>query len=370
MVHSLATKINFDEGIINTLNVNTFKNILVLTGTQYSLETFEKKIKPLIKKNCHVYANISGNLTDELIYSAVNFASDKKIDCIISVGADNVMDCGRLVSLLLSHGGQLHDYFLGGSKGPLGITPKTIHHITVPIMPAAGYEIASYASFKSGNSKFILESPYLIPMETFIDPLIMQGLPPDLWPIILFDCFATAMSAYVSAYANPTSDAFAEQALSSYINHSKLLLKDPNNLEHIKHAATASINAFLAANFSSRGAMHAISDVLFAKLNLRYGSALACVCAEVSAFFYDSNKARYDKIATMIGGKGGTAASVKSSISKMIKESGLYVPSFTGKLSTEELEQFALESMSSGAMRGNTKQMTAKDVYGVLRRLP
>ena len=368
-MQSMATKINFDVGVINKLDVSKFRNVLVLTGTQYSLEIFEKKIRPLIKKtNCHVFTSIPVHLTDTIVYSVMNFAADKKIDCIISVGVESVMDCGRLVSLLLSHGGFLHDYLPDGRYGYYGITPYMIHHITVPIMPAAGYEISSYASFRINGDKQMLISPYLIPKATYIDPCIMTNLPPDLWAVLGFDCFTTALMAYVSAYANPTSDAFAEQALISYAEFHKKLMQEPNNIEYIKHAAIASINSFLAANYSGTGPVHAIADVLSAKFGFRYGTALAMVCPEVCAFLYNANKQRFDKVVHMLGEKGGSSAAIKNAISKLIRDKGIQLPSLTGKLSSGEIEKLARDSINY-AMSGSIKKVTEQDVVKILGRL-
>ncbi|MCL2570206.1 MAG: iron-containing alcohol dehydrogenase [Firmicutes bacterium] len=370
MEQSFATKINFDVGVIKELDVNSFKNVLVLTGTQYSLEIFEKHIKPLIKTNVHVYANIAAtNLTEHSVYSVLNFASGNNIDCIISVGVESVMDCGRLTSLLLTHGGFLHDYIPGGTMGPIGITPNVIYHITVPIMPAAGYEISSYASFMQSNEKKMLISPYLIPKATYIDPMLMTGLPPDLWAVLGFDCFTTAMMAYVSIYANPTSDAYAEQALKSYIQFSKKIIAKPADIELIKHAAAASINSFLAANYSCTGPVHAIADVLAAKFGMRYGIALAMVCAEVCAFCYDASPERFDSVVKMLGGKGGSGTAVKKTIEKLIKDVGIQLPSLKGKIKDNEYEKFAHEAMNY-AMKGCAKQMSVRDIEALLRRLP
>ncbi|MCL2756397.1 MAG: iron-containing alcohol dehydrogenase [Firmicutes bacterium] len=363
------TKINFDVGVISKLNTKGFKNVLVLTGTQFSLEIFEKNIKGLIKSNCHVYASIPVNLNDYDVYAVMNYVADKNIDCIISVGVESVMDCGRLTSMLMTHGGFLHDYLPGGKIGPLGITPDVIHHITVPIMPAAGYEISSYASFRCMGEKKMLISPYLVPKATYIDPMLMRNLPPELWAVLGFDCFATSLMAYTSVLANPTSDAYAWQALESYACCYKKLLQDPGNIEHIKHAASASINAFLAANYSSTGAVHAIADALCARFGFRYGIALALVCSEVCAFNYDANQERFDKVVGLLGSKGGSAKAIKDAIDNLIKEEGIQLPSLKDKLTDSEIEKIARSSMNY-AMNGNIKRMTEVDVAEILRRLP
>lgn len=369
MKHGVATKINFDTGVIKNLDLSTFKNVLVIAGTENSLRIFEKRVKPLINTEFHVFTNIPVKLTDHIVYSVYNYASDKKIDCILSVGADAVMECGRLVGLLFSQGGYLHDYIPGGKIGPHGILPSKIYHITVPTMIAAGYEISSCATFFINNEKKVLESQYLIPDATYIDPQLMTGMPANLWAVRAFECFTTALMAFVSTLSNPTSDAYAKQALDSYINHFKGLLEKPDDVELIKHAAAASINSFMAANFSSRGGAHAIADALMARYGFRYGVALAVVCAEVCAFYYDSASKKFDEVAVMLGAKSGNKAAIKTAISKLVKQSGVQVPLLADKLKDSDIEKLALAS-TNYAVKGSPKEMSAADVAQILRRLP
>jgi alcohol dehydrogenase len=369
MKQGFATKINFDVGVIKKLDLRPFKNVLVIAGTENSLRIFETKVKPLIKPKFHVFTNIPVKLTDYVVYSVYNYACDKKIDCILSVGADAVMECGRLIGLLLSQGGYLHEYLPGQRIGPHGILPSKVHHITVPTQIAAGYEISNSAGFFINEEKKIIESPNLIPDATYIDPQLMAGMPAELWAVRGFECFTTALMAYVSKLANPTSDAYAKTALDSYINHFNGLLKAPDDVELIKHAAAASINSFLAANFSSRGAAHAIADALMARYGFRYGVALAIVCAEVVAYCYEEASPKLDDVAAMLGMKGGSKAALKNAIKKIVEQSGINVPSLAGKLKDSDIEKLAAASMNY-AMRGNAKEMKAADVAKLLRRLP
>jgi len=360
----MSTKINFDIGIVKKINVNSFKNILVLTGTQYSLEIFEKQIASKIKTKYHVFHSIPASLTDNIVYSVLNYCYGKKIDCIITVGPGSVMNCGRLISLLLSHGGFLHDYVPGGTLGPYGVTGNMLYHITVPTMPAAGYEITNNVEVKIGAEKHIISSPNFIPQETYIDPQIMTNLPSDLWAVNGFDCFATALMAYVSRYANPTSDEYAMNALNTYLKYSGKLLKDPNNIEYIKQMCTASMNSFLATNFSSVGAIHAITHAVAAKFGFRFGTALAILAAEVCDYCYDSNKNRFDEITKMLGGKN-----IKQAIKGLIGQMDIKVPSIKKQLDQSILEKLAYASMNP-AMQGNAKELAIEDVITILRRLP
>jgi len=279
-MRELATKINFDVGAVSGLDFSEFKNVLVITGTQHSLRVFEEKVRPMFfgkKTNFHIWTNISVNLPDYEVYSVMNFASGNNIDCILTVGADAVMDCGRLCNLLLSHGGFLHDYLLGGSMGTYGITEKVLPHITVPTMPSAGSEISGSAHFRQGNVVKTITSAFLVPSATYIDPLMMTGLPGELWAVRGFSAFATATVALNSVGANETSNSYAKAALDGYMKHVINLPKSPDDIELIKHACVVSINSLLAANYAEVGAEYAKVIDLVSRHGIRIGLAWAMV---------------------------------------------------------------------------------------------
>jgi len=361
----LATKINLDTGIIKNLDVNKYKNVLVLCGTYYSLNVFNKYIKPLIKTNCHLFSGLTANPTDSNIYSATSFARSNKIDCIVAVGTASVMDCGRLVSLLLSHGGFLQDYFAGGIIGPFGITSNVVPLITVPTICGSGAEISNSAAFIMNEERKVISSPYLVPKVTYIDPEIMRGIPDIRWAGISFECFATALAAYVSDYANPTSDSFAEAALKDYLTSSIKLINDTNNLDNIKQVEIASINAFIAANFSSYGAAHAIADVLSAKFNIQYGFALAMVCGKVSKLNYEYNKIKYDKVLKFLN---CSSKDIETGIKNLIEKLGLIIPHIKEKLTSYDIDQLSRECINY-KMRGNPKTLTPVEVACMLKSL-
>ena len=363
--NELSTKINMDKGIIKNLNVEGFKNILVLTGPKNSLKIFEDNIKNKIKTNFYVYSHIATNASENDIYNIVNFARNKKIDLILSVGGGTVMDCGRMVSLLLSHGGMLHEYVPGGTLGTMSITPNLVYHITVPTISGTGAEISSVATFKRANKKFIITSPFLSPNETYIDPTLMVNIPKQLWSTIVFTGFTRAIEAYVSTLSTFASDMFAEEALKTYVPNIKDLLKNPNDLGTINKIVVASLNSLIAHNLSSAGAISAIASSLSANLNLHQGTALATVCAQVCRENYEYNKPKFNKIIEMFNSKEQT---IFGTLTKFIKDCEVILPSVKHRLTVEIMDQIIADSMGEN-MFGNPKEFTVSDVLNVLKSL-
>ncbi len=376
----LATKINLDNGVIKKLKIKDYKNILVLTGPKNSLSIFKKHIEKRLKSKFHLYSKIRTNPSENDIYNIVNFARSKKIDAILSVGGGAVMDCGRMVSLLLSHGGLLHEYVEGGTIGTVGITPNLIYHITVPTISGSGGEVSGVATFKRANRFYTISSPFLRPNETYIDPKLMLNIPKQVWANIAFGGFIKSLEAYVSTYSTYVSDMFAEESLKAYITNLKPLLENTKNLDYINKIVVASLNSLIAKNMSSGGAISAIASSLSATLNIHHGTCLALLTPEVSDINYVYNKPKYNKIIEMFGEKEkvndkkeidttkSKTKSIGEILSKFIDDIGVHLPSIKNKLNELAIDVISDQSITYKIF-GNPKDITKQDVMKVLYKL-
>ena len=366
LINEVSTKINLDIGVIGRLDVKKYNSILVLTGPKNSLEVFHQKVEPHLKKGKYVvYSQISANPTDSEVYHITNFAREKNIDCIISVGGGSVMDCGRLVSLLLSHSGFLHDYVLGGSLGANGITSELIPHITVPTVCGTGAEISAVSAVTMAGCKQRVYSPYLVPRAAYIDPELMTGIPVKLWSSIGFECFAAAIEAYTSSLSNPASDGFAQAALKAYMATMPKILKQPDKPEHIKQMVIASLNASMAVGMSSLGAIHAIGEALSGRLSLHTGMALAIVAPFVCEFNYSANKEKYDSLKEFLGCT--KQKNIKAAVGEIIRNTGVFIPQIKDKIEAN-LDAIVADSMNYMLM-GNAKPVTNEDVANILKSI-
>lgn len=368
----LATKINLDNGIIKKLKLKEYKNILVLTGPKNSLSVFKKHIEKKLKQKFHLYSNIRTNPSENDIYNIINFARGKKIDLILSVGGGAVMDCGRMVSLLLSHGGLLHEYVEGGTIGTMGITPNLIYHITIPTISGSGGEVSGVANFRRANRFYTISSPFLRPDETYIDPKLMVNIPKQVWANIAFGGFVRALEAYVSSYSTYVSDMFAEESLKAYVSTLQPLLSDTTNLEHINKIVVASLNSLIAHNMSSGGAISAIANSLSANLNIHLGTCLALLTSKVSSLNYEYNKTKYNKILEIFGNKADeksvskSKTSVNKVLSDFINDIGVHLPSIKNKLNDLAIDVVATQSMTYKIF-GNPKELTKQDIVNLLK---
>ncbi|MCL2539890.1 MAG: iron-containing alcohol dehydrogenase [Firmicutes bacterium] len=356
------TKISLSVGCVQDLKVNKFKNVLVLTGSKNSPQVFVAYVAPLIKTKYHVYSGIGSNPTASDIYEITNFARSKKIDCILSVGGGSVADTGKLVCLLLGQGGLLHEYVVGGTLGPLAIMPNPMHHITIPTICGTGAEVSATASFVLNNKSVSIISPFLAPKETFIDPNLMRGAPGKIWSAVGFECFASALEAYVSTYATTASDVFCLEAFKGYLSVCFKLLKDPSNVKLIETFAYASLNSLVASNLASRGAVNALGQVISANLGIQNGVALAMVCGAVCKHNYSANKSKYNTVKAMLGAE--KAANIKTVINELLDKLELTRPKLGARLTDKLAYSMAIESINP-AMRGNPKGFTVDEAYEI-----
>ena len=193
----------------------------------------------------------------------------------------------------------------------------------------------------------------------------MIDIPKKLWATIAFDCFTNSLEAYVSIYATPTSDIFAEDALKTCIKHIPTILKDNNNINVIKKIVVASINSLIASNMASVGAIHAIAGPISAKFNIYHGTALAMACAPVCEMNYEFNKPKFNKVKKLFG---RSDAKIKTVINSFIDGLNINIPSIKSKLTAEVVREIANESMNAD-MRGNPKLMTYEDIKKIIENI-
>ncbi|MEM7378985.1 MAG: hydroxyacid-oxoacid transhydrogenase [Pseudomonadota bacterium] len=161
------------------------------------------------------------------------FLADGGFDAIVSVGGGSVIDTAKGAAILAQHGGTLEDYF----APPIGrghpVPGPVLPHIACPTTSGTGSECTSITviRFNKLDCKFVLSSPYLLPIEALVDPVCIDTVPSNVVASTGFDLLSHALECYTArAYtrwdkvadsvarpllqgANPWSDLAAREAL-------------------------------------------------------------------------------------------------------------------------------------------------------------
>ena len=126
-----------------------------------------------------------------------------KPDMVIGMGGGSCLDMAKCVSLLLTHGGALSDYY-GEFKVPGPVLPI----IAVPTTAGTGSEVTPVAvvSDPERTLKIGASSPYLIPAVAICDPELTRTCPPGLTAIAGADAMTHAIEAFTAARKTPSHE--------------------------------------------------------------------------------------------------------------------------------------------------------------------
>lgn len=180
-----------------------------------------------------IFSDIRIELDDTSVENAAAFLTDGDFDGVVSVGGGSTIDAAKAALLYSRFPAPITDYFappVGAGKpvpGPL------LPHIACPTTSGTGSECTSVSVIRINalNTKFVLGSPHMLPVEALVDPKCTDTLPANAVLSTGFDLLCHALECYTArAYtkwdkvensgrrtllqgANPWSDMSARRAL-------------------------------------------------------------------------------------------------------------------------------------------------------------
>ncbi len=120
-------------------------------------------------------------------------------DMVIGIGGGSCLDMAKCAALLLSHGGQLQDYY-----GEFKVPGPTLPLIAVPTTAGTGSEVTPVAVISDPDRtlKVGISSPHLIAAAAICDPDLTMTCPPGLTAIAGADAMTHAIEAFTAAHKN------------------------------------------------------------------------------------------------------------------------------------------------------------------------
>jgi len=179
------------------------------------------------------FSNVQIEPTDLSCLEAARFFSDSRAECAVAVGGGSVIDTTKAAVIYATHPAKFNHYLpspIGAGKPiPAPLPPI----FACPTTGGTGSEATavSVIRIESLDTKFILQSPWMMPVEAIVDPLCATTLPARVVASGGFDLLSHALECYTArAYtkwdavhdpslrptvqgANPWSDLHAREAL-------------------------------------------------------------------------------------------------------------------------------------------------------------
>jgi alcohol dehydrogenase class IV len=226
-------------------------NILVCTDPRLAAsEELQALVRILEDRNLsvRVFGKTEAELPTPGIVACVEELKGQDIDVIIGFGGGSCMDMAKVVSVLLTHGGQPSDYY-GEFAVPGPVKPV----IALPTTAGTGSEATAIAvvSDPGVGMKMGISSPHIIPFASVCDPELTYSCPPSLTAATGADTFVHLVESFTAITREPTPTLAQERVFVG-----KNVLSDSLALEGIRLVGRSLATAHKdPANTEARGDM-------------------------------------------------------------------------------------------------------------------
>jgi alcohol dehydrogenase len=160
---------------------------------------------------------VAGEPSPQLVDDAVARFADARIDVVVGIGGGSALDAGKAIAGLLRVRRTVMDYLEG--VGPeLPYEGPAVPFIACPTTAGTGSEATKNAVLSThgaGGFKKSFRHDQLVPAYAVVDPQLLASCPPGLIAANGMDAMTQLLESYVSARANPFTDALAESGLAA-----------------------------------------------------------------------------------------------------------------------------------------------------------
>src|SRR5512135_585774 len=157
---------------------------------------------------------VSGEPTVEAVRAGTSLAHQDRCDAVVGFGGGGALDAAKAVAILATNGGDPLDYLETVGRGrPL--ERPALPWVAIPTTAGTGSEVTRNAVLTVAGAavKASLRSPLMLARLAIVDPDLLAGLPRPTVAASGLDALSQLVEPYLSARANPLTDALAREGI-------------------------------------------------------------------------------------------------------------------------------------------------------------
>ncbi|MFM8330414.1 MAG: iron-containing alcohol dehydrogenase [Candidatus Methylumidiphilus sp.] len=159
---------------------------------------------------------VSGEPSPAVVDAAVARFLGQGIEVVIGIGGGSVLDAAKAIAGLLPHGNSVMDHLEGVGRN-IPYNGPSLPFIAAPTTAGAGSEATKNSVLSVvGEFKKSFRHECLVAEYAVVDPDLLATCPQDLIAADGMDAFTQLLESFVSAKANPFSDALAISGMQSF----------------------------------------------------------------------------------------------------------------------------------------------------------
>jgi alcohol dehydrogenase class IV len=299
-------------------------------------------------------------------------AKDRGCKSVVACGGGSVIDLGKAIAALLSNGGEILDYLEVIGRGQ-ALTRPAIPFAAVPTTAGTGAEATRNAVLHSSmhRQKVSLRGAFMLPRLALIDPELTVGLPPALTASTGMDALTQLIEAFVSAHANPFTDAICRQGIKSAAVWLRRAFQEPLNLAAREEMSLASLCSGMALANAGLGAVHGFAAPIGGMFPAPHGAVCAALLAPVTEMNLRALRERDASHPSLLK-YAEAAALVTGDTAAQAEEIVPWLRALTAELRIQPLREFGIgaddfeaithKASRASSMKGNPISLTDQEL--------
>ena len=247
-----------------------------------------------------------------LVRQGLEQVRQSNCDLVIGIGGGSVIDAGKAIAALATNPGEMLDYLEVIGRGQ-ALKQPPLPFMAIPTTAGSGAEVTRNAVLSSPDHqvKVSLRSPLMLPRVAIVDPVLTHVLPPAVTAATGMDALAQLIEPYVSARANPMTDALCREGIVRAVRALLRAYENGNDADAREDMALASLMGGMALANAGLGAVHGFASPIGGMFPAPHGA----VCARLLPLVWVANVSalqarvpgsavlqRYDEVARLLTG--------------------------------------------------------------------
>jgi alcohol dehydrogenase class IV len=247
---------------------------------------------------CSVFADVQPDPTDANVAAGLVALRAAEADVVVAFGGGSVLDAAKMMTVLGANPGPLRVY-----RGYHQIPGAGVPLIAVPTTAGTGSEATRVAVITDTekDEKLMILDGHLVPTVAIVDFELSATMPPSLTAFVGVDTLTHGIEAYVSALANPLTDALALACVRLVGEHLERAWSNPDDIDARAGMAMAAYAGGAAFANASVGLVHGMSRPIGAVFHVPHGLSNAVLLPTVTRFSLDGARGRYARLARLLG---------------------------------------------------------------------
>lgn len=300
----MAGKIAFGPGVSATIGEKAKalggSRIMVVTDeTMASIGTSDRIASCLRQEglSVEVFSQVEPEPSVETVDVAAERFRETGCDLVVGLGGGSAMDVAKAVSVMATNDGSAGLY-----QGLNLVKKPGVPKIMVPTTAGTGSEVTFTAVLirKSDGVKGGINSEYLYPDCSLLDPELTVSMPRKVTAESGMDALAHSLEAYTSRQASPFSDTMAEAAMGRIGRYLRVAASRGGDLEARSEMMLAALFGGIALANAGVTACHSMAYPLGAVFGVGHGLSNALLLPYVVRFNSMAAPERFARAADML----------------------------------------------------------------------